>query len=50
MTLILSSNVFLPSGEELASLIEAKVIETGTTSYDLIVQYLYEFRFTKSYY
>ena len=37
MTLILSSNVFLPSGEELASLIEAKVIETGTTSYDLIV-------------
>jgi len=37
MTLILSSNIFLPNGEELASLIEAKVVETGTTSYDLVV-------------
>ena len=38
MTLILSSNIFLPNGEELASLVEAKIVETGTTSYDLVVQ------------
>jgi len=37
MTLILSSNIFLPNGEELASLVEAKVVETGTSSYDLVV-------------
>ena len=37
MTLILSSNIFLPNGEELASLVEAKIVETGTTSYDLVV-------------
>lgn len=37
MTLILSSNVFLPNGEELASLVDAKVVETGTTSYDLVI-------------
>ena len=38
MTLILSSNIFLPNGEELASLVEAKIVETDTTSYDLVVQ------------
>ena len=37
MTLILSSNVFLPNGEELASLVDAKVVETSTTSYDLVI-------------
>ena len=37
MTLILSSNIFLPNGEELASLVEAKIVETGATSYDLVV-------------
>ena len=37
MTLILSSNIFLPNGEELASLVEAKIVETDTTSYDLVV-------------
>lgn len=40
MTLILSSNVFLPNGEELASLVDAKVVETGTTSYDLVIQFM----------
>ena len=37
MTLILSSNVFLPNGDELALLVDAKVVETGTTSYDLVI-------------
>ena len=37
MTLILSSNIFLPNGDELSSLIDAKVVETDTTSYDLVV-------------
>ena len=37
MTLILSSNIFLPNGEELASLVEAKIVETDTTSYDVVV-------------
>ena len=37
MTLILSSNIFLPNGDELALLIDAKVVETDTTSYDLVV-------------
>ena len=37
MTLILSSNIFLPNGDELSSLIDAKVVETDTTSYDLVI-------------
>ena len=37
MTLILSSNIFLPNGDELSLLIDAKVVETDTTSYDLVV-------------
>ena len=37
MTLILSSNVFLPNGDELSLLIDAKVVETDTTSYDLVI-------------
>lgn len=37
MTLILSSNIFLPNGDELSLLIDAKVVETDTTSYDLVI-------------
>ena len=37
MTLMLSSNVFLPNGDELALLIDAKIVETDTTSYDLVI-------------
>ena len=35
MTLVLSSNVFAPNGEELASLVEAKIVTTNTNEYDL---------------
>ena len=35
MTLILSSNVFQPNGDELASLVEAKIVVTNTNEYDL---------------
>ena len=37
MTLILSSNIFLPNGDELSLLIDAKIVETDTTSYDLVI-------------
>ena len=37
MTLILSSNIFLHNGDELSLLIDAKVVEPGTTSYDLVI-------------
>ena len=37
MTTILSKNIFKPGGEDLASLVEAKVVETGTTEYDLVL-------------
>ena len=35
MTLILSSNVFHPNGDELAALVEAKIVVTNTNEYDL---------------
>ena len=35
MTLVLSSNVFAPNGEELASLVEAKIVTTNTNEYAL---------------
>ena len=35
MDLILSSNIFLPNGEELVSLVEAKIVVTNTTEYEL---------------
>ena len=35
MTLILSSNVFQPNGDELAALVEAKIVVTNTNEYDL---------------
>ena len=37
MTLILSSNIFLPNGDELSLLVDAKIVETDTTSYDLVI-------------
>ena len=37
MTLILSSNIFLPNGDELAALVDARIVETDTTSYDLVI-------------
>lgn len=37
MTLILSKDIFAPNGEPLAVLVDAKVVETGTTSYDLVL-------------
>ena len=36
MTLILSSNVFQPNGDEIASLVEAKIVKTNTNEYDLV--------------
>ena len=35
MTLILSSNVFQPNGDELGALVEAKIVVTNTNEYDL---------------
>ena len=35
MTLILSNNVFRPNGDELAALVEAKIVVTNTNEYDL---------------
>ena len=35
MTLVLSTNVFAPNGEELASLVEAKIVTTNTNEYAL---------------
>ena len=35
MTLILSRNVFLPNGDELALLVDAKIVTTNTNEYEL---------------
>ena len=35
MTLILSSNVFLPNGDELSALVDAKIVTTNTNEYEL---------------
>ena len=37
MTLVLSKGVFVVNGEELATLVDAKVVQTDTTEYDLVV-------------
>ncbi|CEI73893.1 DUF2922 domain-containing protein [Romboutsia hominis] len=37
MTLVLSKGVFIVNGEELAALVDAKVVQTDTTEYDLVV-------------
>ena len=35
MTLIVASNVFLPNGDELSLLIDAKIVTTNTNEYEL---------------
>ncbi|MGL6106416.1 DUF2922 domain-containing protein [Romboutsia sp.] len=37
MTMILSKDVFAPNGEPLAALLEANVVQTETTPYDLVL-------------
>lgn len=37
MELILAKNVFAPNGETLASLVDARIVQTDTTSYDLVL-------------
>lgn len=37
MDLIIDKNIFVPYGSTLASTVEAKVISTDTTEYDLVV-------------
>lgn len=37
MTLILNKDIFFPNGSSLASLVGAKVVETGTTQFDLVL-------------
>lgn len=37
MTTILAKDIFKPGGESLASMVEAKIVETATTEYDLVV-------------
>ena len=36
MDLILLKNIFAPGGENLVSVLEAKVVQTETTEYDLV--------------
>lgn len=37
MDLIIAKNIFAPNGEELTTPLEAKVVQTETTEYDLVV-------------
>lgn len=37
MTTVLAKDIFKPGGESLTSLVEAKIVETATTEYDLVV-------------
>lgn len=37
MSMIVSKNIFKTSGGNLVSLVNAKVVETATTEYDLVV-------------
>lgn len=37
MVLILSKDVFEPGGEGLSTLIDARIVETGTTEFDLVL-------------
>lgn len=36
MNVILEKDVFVPNGEALVALVDAKVVETGTVEYDLV--------------
>ncbi|MCR8747272.1 DUF2922 domain-containing protein [Romboutsia lituseburensis] len=37
MDLILAKNIFAPNGDDLKTVVEAKVVQTETTDYDLVV-------------
>ena len=37
MDLILEKNIFAPNGDDLKTVVEAKVVQTATTEYDLVV-------------
>ena len=37
MDLIVSKNIFTPNGSELVEAVDAKVVVTDTTSYDLVI-------------
>ncbi|MGL5331124.1 MAG: DUF2922 domain-containing protein [Peptostreptococcaceae bacterium] len=37
MNVIVSKNIFAPGGEDLLSVVEAKIVQTQTTEYDLEV-------------
>lgn len=37
MELIKDKNIFAPGGADLASLVSAKIVETDTTNYDLVL-------------
>ena len=37
MTIILNKDIFYPNGSTLVSLVGAKIVETGTTEFDLVL-------------
>ena len=37
MNIILNNDIFAPNGETLVSLVSAKIVETGTTEFDLVL-------------
>lgn len=37
MNIILNKNIFSPNGNTFVSLVSAKVVETGTTEFDLVL-------------
>ena len=37
MNIILNTDIFAPNGETLISLVGAKIVETGTTEFDLVL-------------
>jgi hypothetical protein len=37
MDLIVAKNIFAPNGEDLSAVVEAKIVQTETTEYDLVV-------------
>ena len=37
MNIILNNDIFAPNGETLVSLVGAKIVETGTTEFDLVL-------------
>ena len=37
MNIILNNDIFAPNGETLISLVGAKIVETGTTEFDLVL-------------